>query len=82
MNHVRGRLSNAPRPELRVMISIPFLDAFVRDPLSALASGTDVAITLALAAIAAFTPLTCLATSLLAYTCVTETPRALRSFAA
>ena len=61
-----GRLSNEPRPELTVMISIPFCDAFVRGSLSALASGTDVAITFAPAATAAFNPLTCFATSLLA----------------
>ena len=64
------------------MISMPFLAAFVSGSLSALASGTEVAITCAFAAIAALRPATCLETSLFAYTCVTLTPRALRSFAA
>jgi hypothetical protein len=57
------------------MIRIPLLEAFLSAPLSALASGTDVAITCAFAAIAALMPLTCLETSLFAYTCVTLTPR-------
>ena len=48
------------------MISIPFLEAFVSGSLSALASGTEVAITFAPAAIAALMPATCLATSLFA----------------
>src|SRR2546421_4238796 len=77
-----GSESNAPRPELTVMISIPFFEAFVSGSLSALASGTDVAITCAPAPIAALIPATCLATSLLAYTCVTLTPRDFRSFLA
>src|SRR4051794_25527343 len=76
------RSSNAPRPELTVMISIPFADALPSGSLSALASGTDVAITFAPAAIAALIPATCFATSLFAYTCVTLTPRDFRSLAA
>src|SRR5256714_3743720 len=77
-----GSASKAPRPEFTVMISIPFFEAFVSGSLSALASGTDVAITCAPAPIAALIPATCLATSLFAYTCVTVTPRDFRSFAA
>ncbi len=64
------------------MISIPFFEAFVSGSLSALASGTEVAITFALAAIAALIPATCFGTSLFAYTWVTLTPRPFRSFAA
>ena len=48
------------------MISMPFFDACVSEPLSALASGTEVAITCAFAAIAALMPATCFATSLFA----------------
>jgi hypothetical protein len=59
-------VSKAPRPELTVMISIPLLAARVSGSLSADASGTDVAMIFAFAAIAAFSPATCLATSLLA----------------
>src|SRR2546423_4371542 len=77
-----GSASKAPRPEFTVMISIPFFEAFVSGSLSALASGTDVAITCAPAPIAALIPATCLATSLFAYTCVTVTPRDFRSFCA
>src|SRR5581483_11028000 len=77
-----GSESNAPRPELTVMISIPFFEAFVSGSLSALASGTEVAITFAPALIAALMPATCFATSLLAYTCVVVTPRLFRSFVA
>ena len=61
-----GSESKAPRPEFTVMISIPFCDALVSGSLSALASGTDVAITFAPAATAALIPDTCLATSLFA----------------
>ena len=50
------------------MISIPRLAAVLRAPLSALASGTEVAITFAFEAIAALIPATCFATSLFAYT--------------
>ena len=60
------RLSNAPSPELTVMISMPFEAAFVSGSLSALASGTEVAMTFTLEAIAALMPETCLETSLLA----------------
>ena len=48
------------------MISMPFLDAFVSGSLSALASGTEVTITFAFAAIAALRPATCFETSLFA----------------
>ena len=48
------------------MISIPFLEALVSGSLSALASGTDVAMIFAPAPIAALMPATCFATSLLA----------------
>ena len=48
------------------MISMPFFDALVSEPLSALASGTEVAITCAWLAIAALIPATCFATSLFA----------------
>ena len=58
--------SKAPRPELTVMISIPLAEAFVSAPLSAFASGTEVAITFAFAATAALMPVTCFATSLFA----------------
>ena len=61
-----GRLSNAPSPEFTVMISMPAFDAFESGSLSALASGTEVAITFAFAAIAALMPDTCFDTSLLA----------------
>src|SRR5215470_5339308 len=74
--------SNAPRPEFTVMISMPFEAAVLSGSLSALASGTDVAITFTFAAIAALIPETCFETSLFAYTCVTVTPRAFRSLAA
>jgi hypothetical protein len=60
------RLSKAPRPELTVMISMPFDAALVSGSLSALASGTDVAITLTFAATAALSPATCFETSLFA----------------
>ena len=59
-------MSKAPSPELTVMISMPFAAAFVSGSLSALASGTEVAITWTLDAIAALMPETCLDTSLLA----------------
>ena len=48
------------------MISIPCFEARVSEPLSALASGTEVAITCAWFAIAALMPATCFATSLFA----------------
>ena len=61
-----GKESKAPRPELTVMITIPFWDALVRAPFSALASGTEVAMMLAFEATAALMPATCFGTSLLA----------------
>ena len=48
------------------MISMPFAAARVRGSFSALASGTEVAITFTLAAIAWLSPATCFETSLLA----------------
>ena len=60
------RSGNAPAPELTVMIWMPFEAAFVSGSLSALASGTEVAMTLTFEAIAALMPDTCLETSLLA----------------
>jgi peroxiredoxin family protein len=48
------------------MISMPFDAARVSGSLRALASGTEVTITFTFAAIAAFTPATCLETSLFA----------------
>jgi hypothetical protein len=59
-------VSKAPSPEFTVMISMPFDDAFLSGSRSALASGTDVAITLARAEIAALMPETCFGTSLFA----------------
>ena len=64
------------------MITIPFAAAFASGSLSALASGTEVAITFAPPAIAALIPETCLETLLFAYTCVTLMPRPFMSFAA
>jgi hypothetical protein len=61
-----GSESNAPSPELTVITSIFRAAAFVSAPLSAFASGTDVAITFAFAAIAALMPVTCFGTSLFA----------------
>ena len=61
-----GSESNAPSPELTVMISIPLFEAFRSGSLSALASGTEVAITFAPEATAALIPATCFATSLFA----------------
>ena len=61
-----GSESKSPSPELTVMISIPFEEAFLSGSRSALASGTDVAITFAPAAIAALMPATCFGTSLFA----------------
>jgi hypothetical protein len=60
------RESKAPRPELTVMISMPFEAAVLSGSLRALASGTDVAITFTFAAIAALIPETCFETSLFA----------------
>src|ERR687887_1901254 len=77
-----GNESNAPSPELTVMISIPFDDAFWSGPRSALASGTEVAMIFARFAIAALMPATCFGTLLFAYTCVTLTPRDFRSLVA
>ena len=64
------------------MITMPFAAAFVSGSLSALASGTEVAITFAPPAIAALIPETCFETLLFAYTCVTLMPRLFMSFAA
>jgi hypothetical protein len=61
-----GRESNAPSPELHVMISMPRFDALVSGSLRALASGTDVTITFTFAATAALRPATCFETSLFA----------------
>src|SRR5213592_5326698 len=64
------------------MISIPFCEAFVNGPLSALGSGADAAITFAPAEIAALIPAACLAGSFLVYCWVTVTPWGFMSFAA
>src|SRR2546421_12984687 len=61
-----GRESKAPRPEFTVMISIPLFEALRRGSLSALASGTEVAITLAPLATAALIPATWFGTLLFA----------------
>ena len=66
MNVCGGRVERALAGVDGDDLDAPVCRRAERDPFSALASGTDVAITFALEAIAALMPATCLATSLFA----------------